>query len=418
MDEWPDIIEANAYPLETAHDFDPLLEAIGDAKIVMLGEASHGTSEFYTTRAELTKRLIKEKGFTNIAVEGDWPSCREINRYIKGYDHEEKEAEEVLQAFNRWPTWMWANKEIAALMKWLKSYNHSQETTQQIGFYGIDVYSLWESMDQVIEYLEKEEPEGGNLELARQAFSCFEPFNRQPDRYAMSSAFSQPCIDEVAKLLASINQDQNRFTSEQENNLNLKVNALVAQNAEDYYRTMVQDNAASWNIRDDHMVEAINEVLHYYGDDSKIIIWEHNTHIGDASATEMTESGMTNVGEILRKQNKKEDVYAVGFGTHSGTVIAGDRWGAAWEKMNVPPAKKGSFEDALHQAGAVDKLLIFNERNRSLFREAIGHRAIGVVYHPEFESYGNYVSSRIADRYDAFVYLDKTTALSPLKQEN
>ncbi|PSL40401.1 erythromycin esterase-like protein [Planomicrobium soli] len=404
-------------PFQTSEDLTPLIEAIGDAKIVMLGEASHGTSEFYTVRAELSKRLIQEKGFTLIAVEGDWPSSQQVNRYIRGYDGSGKCAEEVLQSFKRWPTWMWANEEIAEFTRWLKNYNATHD--QKVGFYGIDVYSLWESMEEVVQYLTTTNPAGGDLDLAKKAFSCFEPFNRQPEKYAISSAnFSDVCVDEVTNLLTSIRNNEHHYKDDQESGLNLEINALVAKNAEDYYRAMVQSGEISWNIRDEHMVEAINEVRDYHGRDAKIIIWEHNTHIGDARATDMKRDGMLNVGQVLREQNHPQDVFAIGFGTHRGTVIAADSWGSPYERIAVPPARINSWEEVLHRTGANDKFLIFDKENRSLFEDWIGHRAIGVVYNPDFEAYGNYVPSKISQRYDAFIFIDETKALVPLEVDN
>lgn len=410
-----DAIQKYALPYKTNEDLTPILDAIGDAKIVLLGEASHGTSEFYTVRAELSKRMIEEKGFTLIAVEGDWPSTQHINRFIKGYTEEQTNVKDILKVFKRWPTWMWANEEIAEFVTWLKKHNEKKEVNDKVGFYGIDVYSLWESLDEVITYLSKTDPNGTDLAFAQKALSCFEPFNRHPETYALSSInISEACVDEVSKLLTSIraNEDNNKDPGEAD--LNLKINAMVAQNAEEYYRAMVRSDELSWNVRDEHMVEAINEIMDYHGKEAKIIIWEHNTHIGDASATDMEEAGMVNVGKIIRQQNDREDVYAVGFGTHSGTVIASDEWGIPYKQINVPPARKDSWEDALHKAGAFNKLLLFNEENRSLFSEWIGHRAIGVVYNPNYETYGNYVPSKIGNRYDAFIYIDQTNALSPL----
>ena len=410
-----DAIQKYALPYKTNEDLTPILDAIGDAKIVLLGEASHGTSEFYTVRAELSKRMIEEKGFTLIAVEGDWPSTQHINRFIKGYTEEQTNVKDILKVFKRWPTWMWANEEIAEFVTWLKKHNEKKEVNDKVGFYGIDVYSLWESLDEVITYLSKTNPNGTDLAFAQKALSCFEPFNRHPETYAISSInISEACVDEVSKLLTSIraNEDNNKDPGEAD--LNLKINAMVAQNAEEYYRAMVRSDELSWNVRDEHMVEAINEIMDYHGKEAKIIIWEHNTHIGDASATDMEEAGMVNVGKIIRQQNDREDVYAVGFGTHSGTVIASDEWGIPYKQINVPPARKDSWEDALHNAGAFNKLLLFNEENRSLFSQWIGHRAIGVVYNPNYETYGNYVPSKIGNRYDAFIYIDQTNALSPL----
>lgn len=412
-------IKKYAIPFETQDDFTPIIEAIGEAKIVLLGEASHGTSEFYSIRAELSKRLIEEKGFTLIAVEGDWPSSQQVNRYIKGYLEEKEDVKDVLKAFNRWPTWMWANEEIADFITWLKEHNTKSGGGQNVGFYGIDVYSLWESLDEVITYLSKTDPESEDLELARKAFACFEPFNRHPETYAMSSVnISEACMDEVTKLLKSIRVHEDNYKDVQEADLNLKINAMVAQNAEEYYRAMVRSDDISWNVRDEHMVEVINEVMDYHGNNAKIIIWEHNTHIGDASATNMEAAGMVNVGQILRLQNRKENVFAVGFGTYKGTVIAADQWANPYEMMVVPPAMKKSWEYAMHAAGEFNKLLIFDDDNRHLFDEWIGHRAIGVVYNPEFEAYGNYVPSKMGSRYDAFIYLDETKALTPIEHDN
>ncbi|WP_370627080.1 erythromycin esterase family protein [Psychrobacillus sp. INOP01] len=410
-------IKKFALPFNTPEDFTPLLKAIGDAKIVLLGEASHGTSEFYKVRAELSKRLIEDKGFTLIAVEGDWPSTQRVNRFIKGYDTEANK-QNVLNAFERWPTWMWANEEIFELVKWLEKHNKKLEGNRKTGVYGVDVYSLWESLDEVVSYLGKTNPEGTDMAFAKKAISCFEPFNRHPETYAFSSIhISDACVEEVAKLVSSIRINEKHYEGGQEADLNLKINALVAQNAEEYYRAMVRSDELSWNVRDEHMVEVINEIMDYHGKGAKIIIWAHNTHIGDASATDMKEEGLTNVGEILRLQNNPENVYSVGFGTHRGEVIAADEWGTIPKKMTVPPARKDTWEDMLHRVEATDKLLLFDEENRTFFNNWIGHRAIGVVYNPDFEAYGNYVPSKIGSRYDAFIFIDKTKALSPI-QEN
>ncbi|MGB3260756.1 erythromycin esterase family protein [Paenisporosarcina sp.] len=412
-------IKKYAMPFETEKDLSTILEAIGDAKIVLLGEASHGTSEFYSIRVELSKRLILEKGFTLIAVEGDWPSSQQVNRYIKGYSEGKEDVKDVLKAFNRWPTWMWANEEMADFILWLKEHNQKIEGRQNVGFYGIDVYSLWESLEEVITYLSKTNPGSEDLELAKKAFACFEPFNRHPETYAMSSInISEACVDEVSKLLKSIRAHEDNYNHVQEADLNLKINAMVAQNAEEYYRAMVRSDEISWNVRDEHMVEVINEVMDYHGHVAKIIIWEHNTHIGDASATDMEAAGMVNVGQILRLQNRKENVYSVGFGTYKGTVIAADQWAEPFKIMKVSAAIKDSWEHAMHVAGDFNKLLIFDDDNRHLFAEWIGHRAIGVVYNPEFEAYGNYVPSKMGSRYDAFIFLDETKALNPIEYDN
>ncbi|PLR79122.1 protein-L-isoaspartate O-methyltransferase [Bacillus sp. V3-13] len=408
-----DSIEEHAIPLTNEHDLDLLVEKIGNAKMVLLGEASHGTSEFYQIRAEISKKLIQEKGFTIIAVEGDWPSCMELNRYIKGYDQSCESAKDALQAFNRWPTWMWANEEIAQFAEWLKEHNSSRPDRQKTGFYGLDVYSLWESMEQVVDYLE--EIQSPDLEVAKKAFTCFEPFNRSNEKYAVASAiYSEGCVEEVTELLARIRQNKEQYNDGEESGLSLRVNALVTANAEHYYSSMVLNDEQSWNIRDLHMVEALKEILDFFGPDSKVIIWEHNTHVGDARATNMIDNGTINVGQIIRERNNPDNVYIVGFGTYSGTVIAADEWGVNMEVKNVPPAMPGSWEDIMHRTGPYDKMLFFNDENRPLFSETVGHRAIGVVYNPAYESYGNYVPSVMGERYDAFIHVDQSQALKPL----
>ncbi|PKH10509.1 erythromycin esterase family protein [Planomicrobium sp. MB-3u-38] len=403
-----------AQPVNGLDGLDPLMEAVGDAKIVLLGEATHGTSEYYRWRAEFSKRLIQEKGFSQIAVEGDWPSAYRVHRYINNFAEEDQSARNMLkQAFTRWPTWMWANEEIADFIDWLKVYNASEN--KKTGFYGIDVYSLWESMEEVIHYLNDVDPEGGDAELAKQAFSCFDPSNREPEKYAISYAtFSESCIEEVTRLLASIRSNAENYTNDEEADLNLQVNSLVAKNAEAYYRAMLKSGADSWNVRDQHMVETVNELRKYHGTDARIIIWEHNTHIGDARATDMKEDNMVNVGQLLREQNPSADVFAVGFGSYEGTVIAAEAWEAPHEEMVLPPAAKNSWEELLHRTGAHDKLLLFDDSNRRLFDRWVGHRAVGVVYNPEHEAYGNYVPSMMSKRYDAFLFFDRTEALKPL----
>lgn len=410
-------IKKHAKPFESVDDLDPLINAIGDAKYVLLGESSHGTSEFYTIRAELTKRLIKEKGFSVIAVEGDWPSCQSINRYIKNIGSPPNDVRMALKSFNRWPTWMWANQEIIELIEWLKNFNQHTKRTNKVGFYGLDVYSLWESMDEIIKYLERTGNTG--LKQARNAFNCFEPFKRNNESYAVSAGYlSEDCMKEALALLSTIQKNKWKYDDDVESSLNMEVNALVTVNAEEYYRTMVTSDSKSWNVRDIHMVEALNSVMKYYGDGAKVIIWEHNTHVGDARATDMKDAGMVNVGQLIREQNFPKDVYIVGFGTNSGTVIASTEWGVDFRVTNIPAAQVGSWENLMHKVGACNQYLLFNDENREEFSKTIGHRAIGVVYRPEYEQYGNYVPSVMSSRYDGFIFIDKTHALHPLEMES
>lgn len=404
-----------AYPLQSKADLQPLFDRIGDARIVMLGEASHGTHEYYTWRSYISKRLIEEKGFNFIAVEGDWPDCYRLNRYIKNYSKAGESAQKVLHQFNRWPTWMWANWEIVALAEWLNKHNQDLAVNKKTGFYGLDVYSLWESMDSIIQYLKKVDPNA--LEIAEEAFHCFEPYRKEEGQsYARASQFvPELCEQEVVNLLKEIRKKIPQYNSDYENVLSTEQNAYVAVNAEKYYRAMIKGGPHSWNVRDAHMADTLERLLEFHGPESKAIIWEHNTHIGDARATDMSNEGMYNIGELARMKQHEKGVVLVGFGSYEGSVMAGRSWGAKMQRMPMPAAPKGSWEYLLHQAGPSNKLLIMDDfMNDEFMENHIGHRAIGVVYNPEYEKYGNYVPSILPMRYDAFVYLDQTKALHPL----
>ncbi|MFD0695070.1 erythromycin esterase family protein [Paenibacillus sp. GCM10027628] len=409
-------ISKDAVRLNSIDDLDVLVEAIGDKKYVLLGEATHGTSEFYKLRMELSRKLIEMKGFSFIAVEGDWPSCYEVNRYVKHYQHAKTDALEVLTDFNRWPTWMWANEEICDLVDWLKQHNAEKPVDQRVGFYGLDVYSLWESLEEIERYLQ-ENGTAEQLNLARRAFECFEPYEKEGQFYGVSAAFyGESCKDDVVKLLGALHANRVRYDQDREAALSAELNALVAVNAEDYYRTMVRHDADSWNIRDRHMTEALRRLVSFHGPDAKVIVWEHNTHIGDARATDMIEDGMVNVGQLVREAHGEADVFAIGFGTYRGTVIAAKAWGAPMATMQVPAAVPGSWEELLHRAGAHDQILLLRKEDPLFGHEVLGHRAIGVVYRPSYER-GNYVPSVMARRYDAFVHVDESHALRPLTIE-
>jgi erythromycin esterase-like protein len=414
-------------------DLDPLLERIGDARYVLLGEASHGTSEFYRWRAEITKRLITEKGFSFITVEGDWPDCYRVNRYAKGMTNSGSSAYEVLHAFSRWPTWMWANREIVDLIEWLRSYNSKQikeDQDKKVGFYGLDVYSLWESLDAVMQYLRKNYSDA--MKSAIEAYACFEPYGRDVEEYARATAFiPESCEDEVANMLIEVRrkagEDGRGFKDDgREARFNAEQNAVVAKNAELYYRTMMHGDAASWNVRDHHMMNTLERLMKFHGSkEAKSIVWAHNTHIGDARATDMARAKMVNLGQLAREQAGRNNVVLVGFGTYKGSVIAAKEWGEPMEKMPVPPAVSGSWDSFLHNnldsnVGQNNKLLILPdidtiEKADSSFLESRGQRAIGVVYNPSYERYGNnYVETVMSARYDAFLFIDETNALHPL----
>jgi erythromycin esterase-like protein len=411
-------ISRAARPLSTSADLDPLLERIGDARFVLLGEASHGTSEFYTWRAELSKRLISERGFSFIAVEGDWPDCYRVNRYVKGMRDGGRGAEAVLHAFERWPTWMWANRETMSLVDWLRRHNESVPDARKVGFYGLDVYSLWDSMRVVTEYLTRLDP--ALAAAARRAYNCFEPYAEDVQEYARATALvPTSCEDEAVSVLRAMHANAPSFREDgREGYFDAEQNALVARNAERYYRTMVRGGPASWNVRDHHMVETLDRLVEHHGPTAKAIVWEHNTHIGDARFTDMSRAGMVNVGQLVREARGEGDTVLVGFATHRGTVIAADEWGAPMERMRVPPARNDSFEHALHDAAVGDALLIFDREAdappHGALAQPIGHRAIGVVYDPDHERWGNYVPTIIPRRYDAFLYIDETRAVDPL----
>lgn len=399
--------------LNSTADLDFLVEDIGDRSVVMLGEASHGTHEYYTWRTAISKRLIEEKGFNFIAVEGDWPDCYKINRFIKGYKDAGDSVKDVLLNFDRWPTWMWANWEVAALAEWLKGYNQSLSHDKKIGFYGLDVYSLWDSMYAIMDYLEKEDPQ--TAQTVKKAIQCFEPFQENEQQYARYSLTEHSCRDKVLALLREIRTKSRFLDGDPEAGFNTEQNAIIAVNAEKYYTAMMSFDNESWNVRDRHMMETLDRLLKFHGEGAKGIVWEHNTHIGDARATDMKRAGMVNIGQLAREEYGINDVYLVGFGTYKGTVIAGDEWGAPMKVMDVPEAREGSIEHNLHKESDENRYLLFNTEDiRQKYSQSIKHRAIGVVYNPERERYGNYVPSVMANRYDAFIYLDETTALYPL----
>jgi erythromycin esterase len=405
-----------AYPLHGPKDLDPLLDRIGEAHFVLLGEASHGTADYYTWRAEITKRLIQENGFSFLAVEGDWPDCYEVNRFIKG--QRSGSSRDTLHAFRRWPTWMWANEEIADLADWLRQHNERLPEGRKVGFYGLDVYSLWDSLYQVMGYLRRVDPKA--LDAARRAFHCFEPYGEDVQEYARATLLvPESCQDDVVALLAQVRSKAAEYRAKgREDYFEVEQNALALKGAEAYYRAMVHGGPESWNLRDRHMADTLDRLMQHHGEGAKCIVWEHNTHIGDARFTDMADDGMFNVGQLARARHSVEGVVLVGFGCHRGSVIAGRAWEAPQERMRVPAGRKGSWEDVLHQASPDDKLLIFHRVNvTSEMLETRGHRAIGVVYHPEYEHLGNYVPTILPRRYDAFLFFDEAHALHPLAMQ-
>ncbi|HEX5594968.1 MAG TPA: erythromycin esterase family protein [Micromonosporaceae bacterium] len=398
-------------PLRDPEDFDPLLDRIGSARIVMLGEASHGTYDYYRLREQLTRRLISECGFSFVAVEGDWPDCDRVHRSVIGAPGADPDPHTALQQFDRWPTWMWANAEVSRFCRWLKAWNLEQPESARAGFHGLDVYSLWESMQAILDYAVEHDPAG--RKLAEDAYRCFEPYGTRLEEYGLSARFVEArCEDEVIGLLTRMREQAMANSAE---SFSAWQNAEVVQGAERYYRAMVGGGPESWNIRDIHMADTLDRLLDFYGSGSKAVIWAHNTHVGDARATDMIESGMVNLGQLGRERHGDVSVVLVGFGSYQGNVIAAPRWGSLPEAMLVPAARPDSVEHRMHTELPEQALLVFDGADQPDWAvDPIDHRAIGVVYDPALETWGNYVPTRLSQRYDAFIWCDQTTALHPL----
>jgi erythromycin esterase-like protein len=311
---------------------------------------------------------------------------------------------------------MWANQEVCDLVTWMRGFNDTVPAERRAGFYGLDVYSLWDSLREVMWYLHRHRPEA--LEAGRAVVHCFEPYGEEAQNYARATMLDESCRSEVVKLLQAIRSKvtpaerdghDGYFVAEQ--------NALVVKNAEAYYRAMVLSDSGSWNVRDRYMAETLDRLLKHHGPEARAVVWEHNTHIGDARYTDMADDGMVNIGQLARDFYGQSEVALVGFGTHRGTVIAGEAWGEPWQEMRVPEAREGSWEDVLHRAGASDKLMVFARPASAEMSAWRGHRAIGVVYRPHYEQYGNYVPTVLPERYDAFLSIDQTRAVTPLYED-
>ena len=414
MTRYGDEVAALAAPLTGASDFDVLLDRVGGARVVMLGGASHGTHEFYRWRAALTRRLIVEKGFSFVAVEGDWPDCDRVDRAVRCAPGAPDDPRDALAAFERWPTWMWANEEVVDFTRWLRAHNSGLDPRERVGFHGLDVYSLWESLREVLVHLREHDP--AEVPTALAAYRCFEPYGESARDYAMATRLVPTgCEDEVVDLLVRLRE---RAAGGGDGGGAFRVwqNAEVVAGAERYYRAMLGGGRESWNIRDRHMDDTLARLLDHRGPGSKAVVWAHNTHVGDARATAMAAHGEVNIGQLARERHGEDQVVLVGFGSHRGTVVAGDSWGAPVRELPVPPARPGSLEDVLHAAAPGRALFVLPRHDRpDLLTDELGHRAIGVVYHPERDHRGNYVPTVLGDRYDAFLWFDETRALHPLR---
>ncbi|MFC6238058.1 erythromycin esterase family protein [Longivirga aurantiaca] len=405
-----------AHPLETPADLDPLLARIGDARYVCIGEASHGTHEFYAWRAQLTRRLVEERGVTWIGVEGDWPDCWRINRWVRGQDDQDLDVRGLLGRFSRWPTWMWANHDVGEFLVWLRETNRGRPLERRVGFYGLDVYSLWDSLRATMAWLGQHDPEA--LPTAWNAWRCFMPYGEDPHRYARAARLiPESCEDEVVALLTEVRRRVGVRSDDDELAFDAACNAEAAADAESYYRAMVRGDRASWNVRDHHMAGTIDRIARHLGPGSAGVVWEHNTHVGDARATDMARAGLVTVGQLVRERHESDGVVLVGFASHRGSVLAAGGWGEPERVMPLPVARAGSHEWVLHQCLPRRASLVFPEdRSGPWLSTWAGHRAVGVVYDPSRES-GNYVPTWMGGRYDALLWFDTTTALVPLRHE-
>ncbi|HWE13414.1 MAG TPA: erythromycin esterase family protein [Solirubrobacteraceae bacterium] len=400
-------------------DYDWLIERAKGARYVLLGVASHGTGEFYRGRAEITKRLIAEAGFTAVAVEADWPEAYRVNRYVRG-ESNDRSADEALSDFRRFPAWMWRNAEVAEFVTPLREWNDAVSAgAHKVGFYGLDLYSLHRSMEAVVEFLDEVDPDAA--QRARDRYACFDQFGRDPQVYAYEAgiAGAEPCevqavqqLVELQRMAAEAGSDglpapDAHFFAEQ--------NARLVVNAEEYYRAMFRGGVASWNLRDRHMAETLDELtahLERRSGQANVVIWAHNSHLGDARATELGQSGEVNVGQLVRERIGDGGGLLVGFTTYAGTVTAASDWGAPAERKRVRRALPGGWEELLHEVGA-ERFL----PDPSALNGRRLERAIGVVYRPETERISHF-HARIAEQFDALIHIDQTTAVEPLERSS
>jgi len=420
-----DAVRREAYPLTGDHrDYDALLALIGDARIVLLGEASHGTHEFYRERARITKRLIAEHGFTALAIEGDWPDAYRVNRYIHGA-REDRDAEEALRGFRRFPTWMWRNADVLDLVGWLRAHNDNLERgARGAGFYGLDLYSLGASMEAVIGYLDGQDPDAATRARAR--YECLQPYGAESATYgqAVLLGVGEPCRRRVIEQLVELRRRAGDYLrrdglAAEDEYFFAEQNAAVVADAEEYYRTMFGDHAGSWNLRDRHMADTLDQLLAHldrHGGTARVVVWEHNSHIGDARATEMAQRGELNIGQLMRERHGR-DVVNVGFTTYTGTVTASSEWGGPAERKRVRPAIADSYEALLHATHIPAFLLCplaAGDSGRALAEPRL-ERAIGVIYHPQTERQSHCFLASAARQFDALVHIDSTRAVEPLE---
>lgn len=406
-------------------DYDPRLERVGDAGLVLLGEASHGTHEFYRQRAEITRRLIVEQNFTAVAVEADWPDAYRVNRYVRGAG-EDRSATQALDDFKRFPTWMWRNTDVVAFVAWLHARNQRLGADRQVGFYGLDLYSLQASIDAVLKYLDRIDPAAAAR--ARWRYGCFDHFgdDSQAYGYAAGIGLAGSCEDDVVAQLRDLQRRAGEYASRDgrvaaDEFFFAEQNARLVRNAEEYYRSMFRGRVLSWNLRDQHMTETLHALIAHLerqGQTPKVVVWAHNSHLGDARATAMGDAGELNVGQLVR-QTHGDDAVLVGWTTYEGTVTAASEWGGGAERKRVRPGLPGSYEALLHDVG-VPQFLLRMDRGTALGEGLASprlERAIGVIYLPQSERVSHYFQARLSEQFDAVLHVDTTRAVQPLDQE-
>ncbi len=419
------LLNESVEPLfETDNKYSSLLDKIGDACFVLIGEASHGTHEFYQARAEITQQLMMKKGFMAVAIEGDWPDAYQVHRYLQGLGNKEN-WKQAFDGFVRFPTWMWRNKTLIPFFKWFREYNESlPSSAKKLGFYGLDLYSLNTSMQAVINYLIKIDPEAANR--ARERYSCFDHLGTDPQTYGYltSEGLKKPCIkeafDEVIELqhraFEYVHQDG---LSEDEYFFAIQ-NARLVEDAEKYYRSMYEGRVSSWNVRDTHMLKTLNTLSDHlerkFLKPAKIVVWAHNSHVGDAAATEMGSKGEVNLGQLVREHHGDINTFLLGFSTYEGTVAAADDWDCPAKHKRVNPGMKGSYEELFHLLKHKNFLLDLrkNKELEHYFKIPRLQRAIGVIYRPDTERHSHYFFTQLTNQFDAIIHFDKTTALEPL----
>lgn len=416
--ESPEAIHSIARPIRGEAELDQIAELVAHKRIVMLGESSHGTHEFYDLRASLTRRLIARHGFVAVAIEGDWPDALRADRFVRGLGDDET-AEEALGSFERFPRWMWRNDDVARFLDWLRGHNAGIPEARRCGFYGLDLYSLHASMQAVIHYLEDTDPEAAGR--AKERYACFDHVEGDAQQYGLHAhlGIGPTCETEVVQQLVEMQLRKLARSGRSPAGdawFHAVQQAHVVRNAEAYYRTMFAGRSASWNLRDTHMVDTLDMLADHFGDGApaKLIVWAHNSHVGDARATEMGDDGQLTLGQLARQRHPHE-VALVGFTTHAGTVLAANDWDKPAERMRVRPGLPGSWEELFHEVGLPSFYLTSRDIN-AVVGEHVERiqRAIGVVYRPETERRSHYLHARLADELDLVIHIDSTRALDPL----